>query len=489
MQNPTEKEIVENKNSMHTQHLLSNIVKQKIESESSGQKFEEDGRIHIPKKAWIIRFVTIFSLIGIISYNIFWGIRTQDPYVLYAGIMVVDALIMVSVGWLFYKIPKQGLAGNKLVSVLIPVYNQKNMISIVIDSIANSTYKNIEIIAVDDGSIDGTGEILDDLSKKYPTLRVFHKKNEGKRKTNFLGFSKSRGKFIVFLDSDSVLDHRAIEEMMKTFNVNPDTGALVGEVKAWNGKKTLLTKSQDAWYDFEFNILKGTQSSLYSVLCCSGAFTMYRREAIEKFIPLWNGEKTDWDNLDTKKYFNKNPWKNRIFGKISLKILEWASQYDDAEDIVLTMQSLVDWRTQYVASSIAYTDVPEGMAGFLKQQLRWRKGWLRGAFFGATHIWKKNPLVSIMFYINLLTIIPAPVILISMIFYSPFVLHQYLIPLTFFAGLVGLGFAHGLDYKIRDPKSTTWKYRPVMNILLTFIFPWLTIPALLTFRKSQWLTR
>lgn len=143
---------------------------------TSGQKIQENGRIHVPKKAWILRISSISLLVGLISYNIFQGIKILDPLLLYASMTLIDALIVVSVGWFFYKNPAKGIAGNALVSILIPVYNQKNMIAIVIDAIANSTYKNIEIIAVNDGSTDGSKEILDDLAKKYPMLKVFHKK-------------------------------------------------------------------------------------------------------------------------------------------------------------------------------------------------------------------------------------------------------------------------------------------------------------------------
>ena len=456
---------------------------------TSGQKIQENGRIHVPKKAWILRISSISLLVGLISYNIFQGIKILDPLLLYASMTLIDALIVVSVGWFFYKNPAKGIAGNALVSILIPVYNQKNMIAIVIDAIANSTYKNIEIIAVNDGSTDGSKEILDDLAKKYSMLKVFHKKNEGKRKANFLGFSKSRGKFVVFIDSDSIVDQHAIKEMMKTFNANPDVGALVGHIKAWNSKKHLLPKLQDAWYDFEFNILKTTQSTLNHVLVCSGCFAGYRHEAIEKFVPLWNGDKTSWINLDSKKYFKTNPWMYGIFSKIPLKTLEWAAQYDDAEDSVITAQTIVDWKTKYVSSSIVYTDVPENLKGFTKQQVRWRKGSLRAIFFAFTFLWKKHPLMSFMFYVNVLSILTTPFILFIMLYYGPFVLHEYWLSIGFFSGLVGIGFAHGMDYKLRDPTTKNWKYRPLMNILIAFVFPFLTIPALLTFRKSQWLTR
>jgi len=464
-------------------------VESEINSTSSGQKIQESGRIHIPKKGWIMRIVTISLLLGVISFNVARAIQLLDPFFLYVSITLVDAFLVVSVGWFFYKNPARGISGNELVSVLIPIYNQKKMISIVIDSITNSTYKNIEIIAVNDGSTDGTKEILNDLAKKYPTLKVFHKKNEGKRKANFLGFSKSRGKFLVFIDSDSVVDQHAITEMMRTFNANLDTGALVGHVKAWNSKKHLLPKLQDAWYDFEYNILKTSQSTLNHVIVCSGCFAGYRREAIEKFVPLWNEIKTSDTDLVPKKYFKTNPWKYGIFSKMSLKILVWAAQYDDAEDSVSTVQALVDWKTKYVSTSIVYTDVPEDLKGFTKQQIRWRKGSLRGVIFASTFIWKRNPLVSFMFYINLISILTIPFVIVIVFFYSPFVLHEYGFTIGFTMALIGIGFAHGLDYKLRDPTTKNWKYRPLMNIMIAFLFPFLIIPALWTFRKSSWLTR
>jgi len=100
-------------------------VKSEIKTKSSGQKIDKSGKIHVPRKAWILRLSTIGALIGIISYNIFKGIDLKDPFILYASLMVVDALIMLIVGWFFYKNPNKADAGNELVSILIPVYNQK----------------------------------------------------------------------------------------------------------------------------------------------------------------------------------------------------------------------------------------------------------------------------------------------------------------------------------------------------------------------------
>ena len=247
---------------------------------------------------------------------------------------------------------------------------------------------------------------------------------------------------------------------------------------------------QDAWYDSSFNIVKTTESTLKSVVCCSGCLSAYRRKAIENFVPLWSKQSTvkKESHFETK-YFKSNPWKNRKFAKMSIRMLEWISQFDDAEDIALTSQTLVDWKSAYVSSAKVYTEVPENMRGFLKQQVRWKKGWTRTGFFLMTFFWRKNPLISIVFYINTISSFIVPFLMPIVYIYSPFVLNQYVIPLLSLLVIVSLGIVQGLDYKFRDPSSTAWKYKPLTNIFTAFTLPWLVIPALITFKKSQWLTR
>lgn len=462
-----------------------------IKSTSSGQKIEDSGRIHVPKKAWILRLLIISLVLIVIIYNLFVGIKFLDPLILFSTFMPIEAVIVAIVGWFFYRNPTGAKIGNALVSILIPVYNQKDMISLVVDAIAHSTYQNIEIIAVNDGSTDGTKEVLDNLKRKYPKLQVFHKKNSGKRSTNYVGFSKAKGDFICFIDSDSIIDQFAIEEFMKSFSTDPRIGAVVGHAKVWNAKKSFITKLQDSWYDFQFNVVKCSESTLENVMCCSGCLAAYRREAIEKFVPLWSESSTK--NPDTKiqesSYFQSNPWINKKFTKTSKNILEWASKFDDGEDSVLTSQTLVDWKALYVSTAKVYTDVPENLRGFLKQQIRWKKGWFRAALFLMTYFWRKNPILSTVFYINLITAFSAPLIMIIVFFYAPFVLHQYWIPPIFLGGITLIGVGQGLDYKFRDPTSRNWKYRPITNLMTGFLLPWLMIPAMLSIKKSQWLTR
>ena len=425
-----------------------------------------------------------------ISYNLQQGLELKEPLVVYSTLMPLHALIVLCIGWALYKNPAKGNAGNDLVSVIIPVYNQKSMIEIVIDAIYQSTYQNIEVIAVNDGSKDGTKEVLDKIAKKYPSLKVIHKRNEGKRKAVASGFYASRSEYIVLIDSDSVVDSHAIEEFMKTFDANPKIGAVVGYAKVWNQKNSFLTKCQDVWYDYAFNIHKTTESVFGTVMCCSGCLAGYRREAISDFIPYWvKAMIHNSEDRDLTSYTIATPWAKKELAPIPKKLMESMAAYDDSEDRALTAQSLIEWKSAYVATAVVYTDVPERWGGYLKQQTRWKKGYVRSNFFVSTFFWKKNPLMSLIFYLEFMTTFTAPLITLIVLFYEPVILKHFWIPTVFVAGSLLTGLAHGLDYKYRDGKTKNWKYKPIMNLIASFVLSWLVFPALWNFRKNEWLTR
>ena len=456
----------------------------------SSQKVKSGGRITTKKKAWIVRIAALSIVTYVIFFNLQNGFETDDPLVIYSTLMPIHALLIRSVGWFFYKNPAKGKAGSGLVSVIIPVYNQEAMVEIVVDAIYRSTYKHIEVIAVNDGSKDGTKEILDELKKKYPNLIVIHKNNEGKRKAVATGFNAAKGNFVVLIDSDSVIDKYAITEFMKAFNSNPQIGSVVGEAKVWNARKTWLSKCQDVWYDYAFNIHKTTESVFGSVMCCSGCLAGYRREAIANFIPYWVQAKIhNSDDRDLTSYAIATPWAKSELAPISKKLLESSAEYDDAEDRILTAQSLVEWKSEYVASAVVYTDVPEKIRGYLKQQTRWKKGYVRSNFFVSTFFWKKNPLMALIFYSEFMTTFTSPLIASIVLFYEPVILQHYWIPFVFVTGSLATGFAHGLDYKFRVPATKNWLYKPFMNLIASFVLSWLIFPALWNYRKNQWLTR
>ncbi|WP_417940014.1 glycosyltransferase family 2 protein [Flavobacterium sp. RS13.1] len=101
-----------------------------------------------------------------------------------------------------------------LISIVVPMYNVEKYIVKCIDSIIGQSYRNIELILVDDGSPDNSGHIADDFSKKDDRIRVIHTKNQGVSIARNLGIEKSIGEYIVFVDGDDYLGSDYVEYML-----------------------------------------------------------------------------------------------------------------------------------------------------------------------------------------------------------------------------------------------------------------------------------
>ena len=98
-----------------------------------------------------------------------------------------------------------------LISVIIPVYNVEEYLYYAIESLEKQTYKNFEIILVNDGSTDNSGKLCDEYSEKHSNVRVFHKENGGLSDARNFGVQKAKGEFITFLDPDDYLEAYSLE--------------------------------------------------------------------------------------------------------------------------------------------------------------------------------------------------------------------------------------------------------------------------------------
>lgn len=101
---------------------------------------------------------------------------------------------------------------KKLVSVIVPVYNVENYLKKCINSIINQTYKNLEIILVDDGSTDKSGKICDEYKLKDKRIKVIHKDNGGLSDARNFGLDVATGEYITFVDSDDFINSKMIED-------------------------------------------------------------------------------------------------------------------------------------------------------------------------------------------------------------------------------------------------------------------------------------
>lgn len=102
-----------------------------------------------------------------------------------------------------------------LVSIIIPVFNGEKNIKKCIDNIIKQTYKNIEIIVLNDGSKDNTLKILEEYKGVDERIKIINKENTGVSDTRNVGINESKGDYIMFLDSDDSIDNNAIKELMQ----------------------------------------------------------------------------------------------------------------------------------------------------------------------------------------------------------------------------------------------------------------------------------
>ena len=103
---------------------------------------------------------------------------------------------------------------NKLISIIIPVYNVEQYLNRCIDSVINQTYKNLEIILIDDGSTDNSGKICDEYALKDNRIKVIHKENGGVSSARNVGLDIAKGEYIGFVDSDDFIELDMYETLL-----------------------------------------------------------------------------------------------------------------------------------------------------------------------------------------------------------------------------------------------------------------------------------
>lgn len=115
-----------------------------------------------------------------------------------------------------------------LVSVIIPTYNRVDLVSDAVNSVLNQTYRNIELIVVDDGSTDNTKEVLLAYGKR---IKYFYKHNDGNANARNYGVNKARGKYIAFLDHDDIWHPERLEKLIGYIERNNHYSAIISEVE------------------------------------------------------------------------------------------------------------------------------------------------------------------------------------------------------------------------------------------------------------------
>ena len=131
---------------------------------------------------------------------------------------------------------------NETIDILIPAYNAEKYICRCVDSVLTQTFKDFELILVNDGSPDQSGIVCDELAKKDSRIKVIHKKNGGSNSARRDGFLYSTGKYLVFLDSDDTLTQRALSILYD--NITKGYDVVKGCVVKINDKNDIISTEQ-----------------------------------------------------------------------------------------------------------------------------------------------------------------------------------------------------------------------------------------------------
>ncbi|MBR4705483.1 MAG: glycosyltransferase family 2 protein [Paludibacteraceae bacterium] len=167
-----------------------------------------------------------------------------------------------------------------LVSVIIPLYNSEEYIVGTIESVLNQTYKNVEIIVVDDGSTDGSFAV----AKRYESeaVHVYHQSNQGAQVARNFGFSVSKGKYIQYLDSDDYLPPHKIEGQVVVLENRAEQTIAIGPVFVDRGGECKVWPMPEIYHDFDcgFDMLVNLWYYFTPSLCIGSYLTP--RELVEK---------------------------------------------------------------------------------------------------------------------------------------------------------------------------------------------------------------
>ncbi|RUS52411.1 hyaluronan synthase [Kurthia sp. 3B1D] len=437
-------------------------------------EFEQPLNRYMKKRRWGLSFFAA-SLFLLFCAVIVLLMRTEsvlyfkfNKFLYLYSLIAATFLLSRYVFGLFYRNVPINPHYEPGVTIIIPAFNEEQWIHRTITTCVDQDYPidKLEIIVVDDCSTDETfrnaQRTIQELARDGERFQIAERlqlirlaQNSGKREALVAGVEKAKHELIVFVDSDSFLEPNAIRNIVQPFQ-DPKMGGVSGRTEVENKYTNTMTKLQTVRYYIAFRIMKAAESYFDVVTCLSGPLSCYRKDLIEKHQEAW-----------LKQKFLGHP---ATFG----------------DDRSMTNYILKTHRTAYQDAAICSTIVPSQFNVFLKQQMRWKRSWLRESLRALTFMWKKEPLMFLFFIVGLIVPIAAPIVVVYNLIYVP-IAHQ-VFPTTFVVGLTVmallLSFAHLLFRK-----STLWLHGLTFVLFYEFVLLWQMPIAWFTFWKSTWGTR
>jgi cellulose synthase/poly-beta-1,6-N-acetylglucosamine synthase-like glycosyltransferase len=244
------------------------------------------------------------------------------------------------------------------VTILIPAHNEEFVIGNLLDRMTELTYPkdNLEVVVIDDGSTDATGEIVDRYAKQHSYIKTIHRKNGGGGKSAALndGFKFTNGEIVLTFDADYFPQLDIVEKLVAPF-VDPEVGAVQGRVIVLNEEDSLVSKIVTLERIGGYRIDQQARDELVLVPQYGGTVGGFRRDALEKV--------GGWDR----------------------KML--------TEDTDLTMRLILNgYQIRYVNDAEAYEEAVTTWRAYWNQRYRWAKGHMQcaikylGTIFRAEHL-------------------------------------------------------------------------------------------------------
>src|ERR671919_2725800 len=497
----------------------------------------------LDKKRWLVRYMLIAAVATVLAFKVYLLLYVIDftlgIYSFFSSFVLLNIIIFSYIGYRdpYEKVKNNPLPKNPpLFSIVVPVKNEEEAIRNCVESCLKQSYENKEIIVVNDGSTDKTGQILEDIRKEWGTdkLQIFHlSRSVGKKQAVEVASKIARGEVYTFMDSDCDMAHDAVEKAAKIFVADSQLGALTshGRVRGAHSGN-LLQKMQDVYVDGSCRAVKGAETSFSSVTCCSGSLSFYRRAAVQHFIHDWahdkflgmefkfctdrrmtayvlgtrpppEGQSSDHnqysngelgnDALRNSSQYQKTTNSDRKNNSDSLPILHIGN--DDLQTIRITSDPDLDkkqnlprrpyWNVLYTQSIRVNIGVPTALSDLLKQQIRWKKSFIRSLISTGGMYWRRPFWVALLYYIQTVMKFVRPYILSHAVVMLPLV-GDFRSTGLWFLGIMFTGMIYAVDFRLRNPGDPLWLFRPIFTILTTFVYTWLLPYAALTIKNKAW---
>ena len=331
------------------------------------------------------------------------------------NIFYIVSLIVVSLGaltFIYYPLalifelrPRHTpvfLTPSPLVSIIVPAYNEEKVIGSCIESILTSKYKKYEIILVNDGSTDGTlNEML--KFKDLPKVKVLTQRNAGKASALNLGFNRSKGEILFFVDADGIFTPATIREMLFGFT-SAKVGAVCGNDAPVNLDRP-LTRLMAIQTHVGTGFVRRALAEINCLPIVSGNIGAFRRSVLELTMtdsgfPIHNKPDRLWPFLRSRK--EGEPFTKGFIG----------------EDLELTWRiHRAGYRVNFAPHAVVLAEVPSTIKSLWKQRIRWARGLLqtvalhRDMFFN-----RKYGRLGIYLPINFYNMVIVPILQLLLIF-------------------------------------------------------------------------